>query len=220
MNNTFILNKLILKSNLNTLFIKNLINSNKSYQIKNLNSKTMSLDDGNIVWVDLEMTGLDINNDHIIEMACLITDKDLNVIAEGPDLVIKQSDELLDGMNDWCKKTHGESGLTEQVRNSKIDLKTAEQMMLEFIKKYTPKGKCPLAGNSIHVDRIFLNKYMGDFLGHLHYRIIDVSTIKELAKRWYPEQKFFEKAGAHRALGDIKESIKELKYYRSVLFKE
>ena len=172
-----------------------------------------------IVWVDLEMTGLDVENDKIIEMACLITDKDLNVIAEGPDLVIKQSDEILDQMDDWCKRTHGESGLTQAVRDSKIDIQEAERQMLEFLCKHVPKGSCPLAGNSIHVDRMFLNKQMSNFLNYLHYRIVDVSTLKELVRRWYPQEKYFSKSNAHRALDDIKESIQELKHYREKLFK-
>lgn len=174
-----------------------------------------------IVWVDLEMSGLNIDEDHILEMACLITDKDLNIVAEGPELIIHQSNEILESMNDWCKQHHGESGLTESVRNSQISLVKAEEIMLEFIAKNVPKEKCPLAGNSIHMDRIFLNKYMPKFLEHLHYRIIDVSTIKELSSRWYrdddskkPVKKF-----SHRALDDIKESIEELQFYRNTIFK-
>ena len=175
-----------------------------------------------IVWVDLEMSGLNIDKEHILEMACLITDKDLNIVAEGPELIIHQSDVVLDGMDDWCKKNHGESGLVDAVKSSNISIEQAEQQMLEFVQANVPKGLCPLAGNSIHVDRIFLNKYMKNFLGHLHYRIIDVSTIKELSKRWYPDEDAQKpvKKFAHRALDDIKESIEELKYYREYLFKK
>lgn len=184
--------------------------------------KTMmsSTSESHIVWVDLEMTGLNIDTDHIIEMACLVTDKDLNIVAEGPNLVIKQSDHLLDTMDDWCQKTHGESGLTAAVRASQVNIQQAEQQMLEFVSKHVPPGKCPLAGNSVHVDRIFLNKHMKNFLAYLSYRIIDVSSVKELAKRWYsPELAYFKKKNPHRALDDIKESIEELKNYRSKIFK-
>ena len=173
-----------------------------------------------IVWVDLEMSGLDINKEHILEMSCLITDADLNIIATGPEIVINQSDEVLDNMGEWCKNMHGKTGLTEAVKKSKIDLKSAESIMLDFIKKHVPKGACPLAGNSIHLDRMFLDKYMKNFVNHLHYRIIDVSSIKELATRWYPNNKFFPKYNTHRSLDDIKESIEELKHYRSTIFKK
>ncbi|XP_026228273.1 small fragment nuclease isoform X2 [Anabas testudineus] len=140
-----------------------------------------------MVWVDLEMTGLDIRKDQIIEMACIITDSDLNILAEGPNLIINQPDELLEGMSDWCKEHHGKSGLTQAVRDSKITLEQAEYEFLSFVRQHTPPGQCPLAGNSVHADKRFLDKYMPQFMYHLHYRIIDVSTIKELCKRWYPE---------------------------------
>ncbi|KAL4228267.1 Oligoribonuclease [Mactra antiquata] len=168
------------------------------------------------------MTGLDTNTNHIIEMACLVTDSELNVIAESEDLVINQSEEILDGMNDWCKEHHGKSGLTEAVRNSKVSLADAEEAMLKFVQKHTLKGKSPLAGNSIHADRMFLIKYMPDFLNHLHYRIIDVSTVKELTRRWYPKEfkDAPKKKTSHRALDDIKESIDELKFYRESVFKQ
>lgn len=174
-----------------------------------------------MVWVDLEMTGLDINKDQIIEMACLITDSDLNVLAEGPNLIIKQPDELLDSMSDWCKEHHGKSGLTQAVRNSKISLEHAEYEFLSFIRQHTPPGQCPLAGNSVHADKRFLDKYMPQFMYHLHYRIIDVSTIKELCRRWFPDEykKAPQKRASHRALDDIQESIKELQFYRVNVFK-
>ncbi|XP_046873994.1 small fragment nuclease isoform X6 [Hypomesus transpacificus] len=133
-----------------------------------------------MVWVDLEMTGLDIERDQIIEMACIITDSDLNILAEGPNLIINQSSELLDRMSDWCKEHHGQSGLTQAVRDSKVSLLQAEYEFLSFIRQHTPPGHCPLAGNSVHADKKFLDKYMPQFMHHLHYRIIDVSTIKEL----------------------------------------
>ncbi|KAJ8412590.1 hypothetical protein AAFF_G00129260 [Aldrovandia affinis] len=174
-----------------------------------------------LVWVDLEMTGLDIEKDHIIEMACIITDSDLNILAEGPHLIIKQPDELLDGMSDWCKEHHGKSGLTQAVRDSKMSLQQAEYEFLSFVRDHTPPGHCPLAGNSVHADKKFLDKYMPQFMRHLHYRIIDVSTIKELCRRWFPEEYKLapHKKASHRALDDIQESIKELKFYRANIFK-
>ncbi|CAJ1064468.1 small fragment nuclease%2C partial [Xyrichtys novacula] len=135
-----------------------------------------------MVWVDLEMTGLDIEKDQIIEMACIITDSDLNILAEGPNLIIKQPDKLLDEMSEWCQEHHGKSGLTQAVRDSKISLEQAEYEFLSFIRQHTPPGQCPLAGNSVHADKRFLDKYMPQFMYHLHYRIIDVSTIKELCR--------------------------------------
>ncbi|XP_012669755.1 small fragment nuclease [Clupea harengus] len=174
-----------------------------------------------IVWVDLEMTGLDIEKDEIIEMACIITDSELNILAEGPNLIINQPDELLDGMSEWCQTHHGSSGLTQAVRDSKISLQDAEKEFLSFIKKYTPPHQCPLAGNSVHADKKFLDKYMPQFMSQLHYRIIDVSTVKELCRRWYPAEykKAPSKKGSHRALDDIRESISELKFYRKAIFK-
>ncbi|XP_071952826.1 oligoribonuclease, mitochondrial-like [Antedon mediterranea] len=173
-----------------------------------------------LVWVDLEMTGLDIDTCHIIEMACLITDDNLNMVAEGPNLIIHQPEDILENMNDWCKEHHGKSGLTEEVRRSTLSLENAEYQMLGFIRQHTPPGKCPLAGNTIHVDKKFLEKYMKQFMYHLHYRIVDVSTVKELCRRWYPTalRTAPSKMAAHRALDDIKESIKELKYYRQNIF--
>ncbi|KAM3868970.1 small fragment nuclease [Diretmus argenteus] len=174
-----------------------------------------------MVWVDLEMTGLDIEKDQIIEMACIITDAELNVLAEGPNLIINQSDELLDGMSDWCKEHHGNSGLTQAVRDSRISLQQAEYEFLSFIRQHTPPGQCPLAGNSVHADKKFLDKYMPQFMYHLHYRIIDVSTIKELCRRWFPEEYKMgpQKRASHRALDDIQESIRELQFYRANVFK-
>ncbi|XP_068456759.1 small fragment nuclease [Clinocottus analis] len=174
-----------------------------------------------MVWVDLEMTGLDIEKDHIIEMACIITDADLNILAEGPNLIINQPNELLEGMSEWCKEHHGKSGLTQAVQDSKITLEQAEYEFLSFVRQHTPPGQCPLAGNSVHADKRFLDKYMPQFMYHLHYRIVDVSTIKELCRRWFPEEYKMvpNKKAAHRALDDIQESIKELQYYRASVFK-
>ena len=138
-----------------------------------------------MVWVDLEMTGLDLDKDEIIEMACIVTDKNLNIVAESPELVINVREELLNGMDEWCTRTHTESGLVEQVKESKIRIQEADEMMSEFLRKANvPKGVCPIAGNSVHMDKRFIDKYMKKFSAHLHYRIVDVSTIKEMAKRW------------------------------------
>jgi len=177
-------------------------------------------DQQRLVWVDLEMTGLDIDTCHIIEAACLVTDGNLNLVAEGPNIIIHQPDEIMDNMNDWCKEHHGQSGLTQAVKDSKISLQQAEMELLSFVRQHTPSGKCPLAGNSIHADKKFLDKYMPQFMDHLHYRIIDVSTIKELCRRWYPEQypNAPSKKSSHRALDDIKESIKELQFYKGAIF--
>nr|XP_014428345.1 oligoribonuclease, mitochondrial isoform X2 [Pelodiscus sinensis] len=168
-----------------------------------------------------KMTGLDIEKDQIIEMACLITDSDLNILAEGPNLIINQPDELLDGMSEWCKEHHGKSGLTKAVKESTISLQQAEYEFLSFVRQQTPPGLCPLAGNSVHADKKFLDKYMPQFMRHVHYRIIDVSTVKELCRRWYPEEFEFapKKVASHRALDDIRESIKELQFYRNSIFK-
>nr|CAB3265531.1 probable oligoribonuclease [Phallusia mammillata] len=172
----------------------------------------------NLVWVDLEMTGLDIEKDLIIEMACLITDGNLNIIAESRDLIIHQPDFILDNMNNWCKQQHGKTGLTEAVRKSTTSVADAENEMVDFVKKFCPE-KVPLAGSSVHVDKKFLDKYMPKFTDCLHYRIVDVSSIKELAKRWYPYVQPPTKNATHRAMSDIHESIKELKFYKTTLFK-
>ncbi|XP_020613985.1 oligoribonuclease, mitochondrial-like [Orbicella faveolata] len=192
--------------------------------IRNLSHKistNVNMASRRLIWVDLEMTGLNIETCHIIEMACLITDENLNIVAEGPDLVIHQPDRALEVMDDWCTKHHGESGLTAAVRASKISLSQAEQTFLDFVKEHTPAKQCPLAGNSVHADKKFLDKYMPQFMDHLHYRIVDVSTIKELCRRWYPKtyQQVPRKKGQHRALEDIKESITELRFYKRTIFK-
>ncbi|KAI8330243.1 ribonuclease H-like domain-containing protein [Chlamydoabsidia padenii] len=167
------------------------------------------------------MTGLDLAKDYIIEIAVLITDGDLNIVAEGPDLIIHQSPAVMKTMNAWCVEQHGKSGLTAAVLESSITTKEAEQQVLQFLKHYLPglKGHVPLAGNSVHADKQFLEKEMPLVMDYLHYRIIDVSTIKELTKRWYPEiANGLAKNNEHRALDDIKESIEELKYYRQHVF--
>lgn len=176
--------------------------------------------DAYLIWMDLEMTGLDPDAERIIEIATIITDGRLNILAEGPELVIHQPDALLDGMDEWNRTHHGGSGLTERVRRSKVTEAAAEEETLTFIGRYCEPRTIPLAGNSIHQDRRFLSRYMPRLHDYLHYRNVDVSTIKELAKRWHPEvaHRAPRKSGSHRALEDIKESIAELRYYRRALF--
>lgn len=174
-----------------------------------------------LVWVDMELTSLDVTAGCILEVSCLITDSNLNIIAEGPDLVIHQPDDILKSMNEWCIKHHGMSGLTDASRNSKITTEEAEQQILNFLKIYIPPGKCPVAGNSVYMDRLFMQRYLPEVDKYLHYRIVDVSTIKELCRRWCPTvfAKTPRKILRHRSLSDIKESIKELDYYQSSFFK-
>ncbi|MBE0483591.1 MAG: oligoribonuclease [Bacterioplanes sp.] len=170
----------------------------------------------NLVWMDLEMTGLDPERDVIIEMATIITDSDLNVIAEGPVIAVHQPDIVLDAMDDWNTKTHGQSGLIDRVKASTVDARAAEQMTLAFIQQHVKAGVSPLCGNSIHQDRRFLVKYMPQLEAYMHYRNIDVSTLKELAKRWKPDVvSSFKKSGSHQALDDIRESIAETLHYKA-----
>jgi len=171
-----------------------------------------------LVWMDLEMTGLEPESDTILEIATIITDGDLNTIAEGPNLVIHQADAVLDGMNVWCKEHHAASGLSERVRQSPLSMAEAEQQTLEFIAQYVVKGSSPLCGNSIHQDRRFLLPYMPTLEGFFHYRNIDVSTVKELGRRWYADLNPPKKEGEHLALADIRESIAELQFYRQQIF--
>ncbi|XP_023722683.1 oligoribonuclease, mitochondrial isoform X2 [Cryptotermes secundus] len=174
-----------------------------------------------LVWVDMEMTSLDVTEGRILEVACLITDSNLNIIAEGQDLVIHQPDDVLQSMNEWCIEHHGMSGLTDASRNSKLTIEEADQQILNFLKIYIPPGKCPVAGNSVYMDRLFMNRYLPEVDKYLHYRIVDVTTIKELCRRWSPTvfAKTPPKILSHRSLSDIKESIKELQYYQSSFFK-
>lgn len=177
--------------------------------------------DERLVWMDLEMTGLDPDAERIIEIAVLITDAQLEVVAEGPELVVHQSDELLAGMDAWNTKHHGESGLTAKVKASTVTDADAEAQIVAFLQEHTKKRKAPLAGNSIHQDRRFLVRYMPGLDEWLHYRNVDVSTVKELVGRWYPKAyaKRPQKNASHRAMDDIRESIAELQYYRKVAFK-
>jgi oligoribonuclease len=173
-----------------------------------------NINSNNLVWLDLEMTGLDPESDRILEIATVITDNNLNVIAEGPVFAIHHRDSILAKMDEWCTKQHGSSGLSDRVRKSRISTKKAEKMTLEFIQKYVPVGKSPLCGNSISQDRRFLYRYMPDLEKHLHYRNFDVSVLKIIAKRWYPKiAKGFHKKTKHQALSDIYDSIEEMKYY-------
>lgn len=180
----------------------------------------MTFSDSNLIWIDLEMTGLIPEQDVIIEIATVVTDSELNILAEGPVLAVHQADELLKGMDEWNTRQHGQSGLTERVRNSKISSAEAEKQTLEFLEQWLGKGKSPMCGNSICQDRRFLARYMPELEDFFHYRNLDVSTLKELAARWKPEiYNGFKKKGSHLALDDILESIEELKYYRQYFIK-
>ncbi|MDH4394731.1 MAG: oligoribonuclease [Limnobacter sp.] len=171
--------------------------------------------DDHLLWVDMEMTGLDPSNDRIIEVAIVVTDSKLNVLAEGPVIAVHQSDEALAKMDDWNTKTHGRSGLTARVKESTISEAEAEAMLIEFVSQYVGKGKSPMCGNSICQDRRFMANYMPNLEAYFHYRNLDVSTLKELCKRWNPSiAKKFVKKTKHTALSDIMESIDELRHYR------
>lgn len=173
----------------------------------------------NLIWIDLEMTGLDTEQDVIIEIATIVTDKDLNVLGEGPILAIHQPDALLDGMDEWNTRQHGQSGLTERVRNTTTSMAEAEQSTIEFLEQFVDAGVSPMCGNSICQDRRFLSRQMPKLEAFFHYRNLDVSSVKEIAKRWRPELlKGFKKQGSHLAMDDIKDSIAELSYYREVFF--
>ncbi len=180
----------------------------------------MAQDTANLIWIDLEMTGLNPDTDLIIEIATVITDKDLNILAQGPVLAVHQPDAALAAMDDWNQKHHGQSGLIERVKASLINDAEAERLTIDFLKDWVPENTSPICGNSIGQDRRFLYRYMPTLEAYFHYRNIDVSTLKELAARWAPAVKDgFNKESSHQALDDILESIDELRYYREHIIK-
>ena len=171
----------------------------------------------NLIWIDLEMTGLDPERERIIEIATVVTDANLNILAEGPSLAVHQSDALLDAMDEWNTNQHGGSGLVERVRNSHISEAQACAQTIEFLRQWVPSGASPMCGNSIGQDRRFLVRYMPELAAFFHYRNLDVSTLKELVRRWKPElENGFAKKGSHLAMDDVYDSIAELAYYRDV----
>lgn len=172
-----------------------------------------------LVWIDCEMTGLDPLHDALVEVACLVTDPELNILGDGVSVVIKPSAAALDAMGDFVRQMHQASGLLAELDGG-MDLATAQAEVLAYVREHVPAGKAPLAGNTVGMDKVFLERDMPELMAHLHYRVVDVSSIKELARRWYPRV-FFNapvKHGGHRALGDIRDSIRELKYYRETVF--
>ena len=172
----------------------------------------------NLIWIDLEMTGLDTQTDHIIEIATIVTDENLNELASGPEIVIRMDKSVMDGMDDWNTRQHGESGLTQRVLESHISTREAEVLTLKFLRQYVTAGKSPMCGNSICQDRRFLARLMPDLEAYFHYRNLDVSTLKILAQRWAPDVAGgFSKESSHRALEDIRDSINELIWYRKNL---
>ncbi len=189
--------------------------------IEVISNKPNKPNDMNLIWVDMEMTGLDPDTDRIIEVAIVVTDMQLNVLAEGPVFAIHQSDETLGKMDAWNRGTHGRSGLTERVKASTVTEADAEKALVDFLKHFVPAGKSPMCGNTICQDRRFMVRGMPKLEAFFHYRNLDVSTLKELCKRWKPElASGFKKHQKHTALADIIESIEELKYYREHFIKE
>jgi oligoribonuclease len=179
----------------------------------------MSVNENNLVWIDLEMTGLEPDVDVILEMATIVTDSNLNVLAEGPTFAIKTPASVLDNMSAWCVEQHGKSGLTKRCHDSDTDLDAAVEQTIAFLSQYVPAGKSPMCGNSIGQDRRFLVKYAPKLETFFHYRNLDVSTVKELAKRWNPQvTKLVNKSSSHLALDDIRDSIAELMVYRTHFF--
>ena len=175
---------------------------------------------GEMVWIDLEMTGLNLDSESIIEIATIVTDGELNITAMGPNLAIKVSEELLGNMDEWNTTHHTASGLVDRIRSEGVSLEEAIKQTCAFLKENIDTGASPLCGNSIHTDRAFLAKEMPEILDLLHYRIVDVSSIKELSNRWNPNNPRYDKKEAHRALDDIIESIEELRHYRATLFRD
>jgi len=183
--------------------------------------KTIMAQDPNaLIWIDMEMSGLNPETDRILEIAVVITDSQLNTVAEAPVLVVHQPDAVLDAMDNWNKSTHGKSGLIDRVKASKLSEADAEKQMIDFLSRHVPSGASPICGNSVHQDRRFLVRYMPKLDAFFHYRLIDVSTLKELARRWKPDVlNGMVKHGKHEALADIHESIEELRYYRAQIMK-
>lgn len=180
----------------------------------------MAINETNLVWLDLEMTGLEPKTDVILEMATIVTDSQLNILAEGPVFAIKTSDDILDNMSEWCIEQHGKSGLTARCRASTVTLAEAEAQTIAFLSQYVSPGKSPMCGNSIGQDRRFLAEYAPTLESFFHYRNLDVSTVKELARRWHPDVlKQVQKSSSHLALDDIRESIAELVTYRTHFFR-
>lgn len=180
----------------------------------------MAQDNGNLIWIDMEMSGLKSDTDRIIEVALVVTDSQLTVVAEAPVLVVHQSDEVMDGMDNWNKSTHGKSGLIDKVKSSGLTESEVELSMINFLKQHVPPGVSPMCGNSICQDRRFLARTMPQLESYFHYRNLDVSTLKELAKRWRPEiMAGLTKKSKHEALSDIYDSIEEMKYYREHFLK-
>ncbi|MBT04668.1 MAG: oligoribonuclease [Euryarchaeota archaeon] len=172
-----------------------------------------------LVWIDLEMTGLNIERESIIEIATIVTDSELNILAQGPNLAIRVDEKLIEGMDEWNTTHHFGSGLVERIRNEGVSLDIAEKETLDFLEKWVEPNTAPLCGNSVWNDRRFLEKEMPKVAEFLHYRMIDVSTIKELARRWFPEVGKYDKKASHLALDDILESIEELTFFRDKVFK-
>ncbi len=179
----------------------------------------MSLSPRNLIWIDLEMTGLDTLNDEILEIATIVTDPELNVLAEGPVLALHQPDERLAQMDAWNTHQHKQTGLVERVRESNLTAREAEQQTLDFLRAYVPAKASPMCGNCICQDRRFMHRLMPELEAHFHYRNLDVSTVKELASRWASSLQPCPKQATHRALDDVRESIAELRYYREQVFK-
>ena len=180
-----------------------------------MDASSNNINNSNLIWLDMEMSGLLPDSDRILELAAVVTDAELNVLGESPVLVIHQSDVVLDGMDAWNQGTHKRSGLIDKVKASTLDEQAATTQMIAFLKQFVPAGKSPMCGNSICQDRRFMARYMPDLEVYFHYRNLDVSVFKELARRWKPEiYSGFKKASRHEALADIYESIDELKYYR------
>jgi len=180
----------------------------------------MPVSSENLIWIDLEMTGLDTQRDEIIEIATIVTDAQLNIVAEGPMIAIYQTDDVMSGMDEWNTNQHGKSGLTQRVKESTYSVAMAEQETLRFLELYSAKGSSPICGNSICQDRRFLARCMPELEDYFHYRNLDVSTLKELAKRWAPAvAKGVVKSGAHLAMDDIRDSINELKHYKDHFLK-